>query len=178
MAIEKNDLCPCYSSHRHDSTEFAHRELTKRLQVLPAKLGGVLFTYAGGIILNLCRLLDCLGEAAANAGTDSRDTDHGFRVSDREVARLTRAQHHFDLGCCDSFGCDRYWTTWGRYQTPHSPRTAFGHRCCCAAPLMGMASVLAAMRLSAKMTDPQSANQFTGLVIVPTFMSHRIFGNY
>ncbi len=35
---------------------------------------------------------------------------------------------------------------------------------------MGMASVLAAMRLSAKMTDPQSANQFTGLVIVPTFM--------
>ena len=36
------------------------------------------------------------------------------------------------------------------------------------APLMGMASVLAAMRLSAKMTDPQSANQFTGLVIVPT----------
>ena len=38
------------------------------------------------------------------------------------------------------------------------------------APLMGMASVLAAMHLSAKMTDPQTANQFTGLVIVPTFM--------
>ena len=30
--------------------------------------------------------------------------------------------------------------------------------------------MLAAMLLSAKMTDPQSANQFTGLVIVPTFM--------
>ena len=28
----------------------------------------------------------------------------------------------------------------------------------------------AAMRLSAKMTDPQTANQFTGLVIVPAFM--------
>ena len=35
---------------------------------------------------------------------------------------------------------------------------------------MGMASVLAAIRLSAKMSDPQSANQFTGLVIVPAFM--------
>ena len=35
---------------------------------------------------------------------------------------------------------------------------------------MGIASVLAAIRLSAKMTDPQSANQFTGLVIVSTFM--------
>lgn len=38
---------------------------------------------------------------------------------------------------------------------------------------MGIASVLAAMRLSGKMTDPQSASRFTGLVIVPTFMGHR-----
>lgn len=38
------------------------------------------------------------------------------------------------------------------------------------APLLGVCSVLAAMRLSAKMTDPQSANQMTALVIVPAFM--------
>lgn len=42
---------------------------------------------------------------------------------------------------------------------------------------MGTASVLAAMRLSAKMNDPQPANQFTGLVIVPIFMiSIGVFG--
>ncbi len=38
------------------------------------------------------------------------------------------------------------------------------------APFMGMASVVAAMRLSAKINDPQAANQFTVLVIVPVFM--------
>lgn len=38
------------------------------------------------------------------------------------------------------------------------------------APLLGAASVLATMRLSAKMTDPQTANQFAGLVIVPFFL--------
>lgn len=38
------------------------------------------------------------------------------------------------------------------------------------APLLGVCSVLAAMRLSAKTTDPQSANQMTALVIVPVFM--------
>jgi hypothetical protein len=33
------------------------------------------------------------------------------------------------------------------------------------------------MRFSAKMTDPQAANQFTGLIIVPTFMlSIGVFG--
>jgi ABC-2 type transport system permease protein len=45
------------------------------------------------------------------------------------------------------------------------------------APLLGVASVLAAMRLSARMTDPQSANQLTALVIMPIFMlSVGIFG--
>jgi ABC-2 type transport system permease protein len=39
------------------------------------------------------------------------------------------------------------------------------------APLLGAASVLATMRLSAKMTDPQAANQFAGLVIVPIFLA-------
>ena len=62
------------------------------------------------------------------------------------------------------------WTTWGRYQTPLLPDRFWAVGVFLLAPLLGMASVLAAMRLSAKMTDPQSANQFTGLVIVPTFM--------
>jgi ABC-type Na+ efflux pump permease subunit len=62
------------------------------------------------------------------------------------------------------------WTTWGRYQTPILPDRFWVVGVFVLAPLMGMASVLAAMRLSAKMTDPQSANQFTGLVIVPIFM--------
>jgi hypothetical protein len=62
------------------------------------------------------------------------------------------------------------WTTWGRYQTPLLPDRFWAIGIVVLAPLMGMASVLAAMRLSAKMTDPQTANQFTGLVIVPTFM--------
>ena len=62
------------------------------------------------------------------------------------------------------------WTTWGRYQTPLLPDRFWLVGVVVLAPLMGMASVLAAMRLSAKMTDPQTANQFTGLVIVPTFM--------
>ncbi len=45
------------------------------------------------------------------------------------------------------------------------------------APLLGIASVLAAMRLSAKMTDPQAANQLTALVIMPVFMlSIGLFG--
>lgn len=62
------------------------------------------------------------------------------------------------------------WITWGRYETPLLPERFWLAGVFVLAPLMGMASVLAAMRLSAKMTDPQSANQFTGLVIVPTFM--------
>jgi len=62
------------------------------------------------------------------------------------------------------------WTTWGRYQTPLLPDRFWAIGVFLLAPIMGMASVLAAMRLSAKMSDPQSANQFTGLVIVPTFM--------
>ncbi len=37
-------------------------------------------------------------------------------------------------------------------------------------PLMGVGSVLATMHFSAKMTDPQAANQFTGLVIMPIFL--------
>lgn len=39
------------------------------------------------------------------------------------------------------------------------------------APLLGAASVLATMRLSAKMTDPQAANQLTGLVVLPAFFA-------
>lgn len=39
------------------------------------------------------------------------------------------------------------------------------------APLLGAASVLATMRLSAKMTDPQATNQLTGLVLVPVFLA-------
>lgn len=38
------------------------------------------------------------------------------------------------------------------------------------APLMCMAAVLATMRFSARMTDAQAANQFTGLVIIPIFI--------
>ena len=38
------------------------------------------------------------------------------------------------------------------------------------APLLAVGAVLATMRVSARMTDPQAANQFTGLVIVPTFL--------
>jgi ABC-2 type transport system permease protein len=62
------------------------------------------------------------------------------------------------------------WITWGRYETPLLPERFWFVGVFVLAPLMGMASVLAAMRLSAKMTDPQTANQFTGLVIVPAFM--------
>jgi hypothetical protein len=62
------------------------------------------------------------------------------------------------------------WITWGRYETPLLPERFWFVGVFVLAPLMGMASCLAAMRLSAKMTDPQSANQFTGLVIVPAFM--------
>ena len=60
--------------------------------------------------------------------------------------------------------------TWGKYQTPLLPDRFWVVGVFVLAPLLGAASVLAAMRLSAKMTDPQAANQFTGLVIVPTFM--------
>ncbi len=38
------------------------------------------------------------------------------------------------------------------------------------APLLGVTSVLAAMRVSARLTDPQAANQATALVIIPFFM--------
>ena len=62
------------------------------------------------------------------------------------------------------------WLTWGKYQTLLLPDRFWLVGVFVLAPLLGMASVLAAMRLSAKMTDPQSANQFTGLVIVPAFM--------
>jgi hypothetical protein len=62
------------------------------------------------------------------------------------------------------------WITWGSYETPLLPERFWFVGVFVLAPLMGMASVLAAMRLSAKMNDPQSANQFTGLVIVPAFM--------
>jgi ABC-type Na+ efflux pump permease subunit len=61
-------------------------------------------------------------------------------------------------------------TTWGRYQTLLLPDRFWAVGVFVLAPLLGTASVLAAMRLSAKLTDPQSANQFTGLVIVPTFI--------
>jgi ABC-2 type transport system permease protein len=37
-------------------------------------------------------------------------------------------------------------------------------------PLLGVGAVLATIRLSARMSDPQAANQFTGLVIMPAFM--------
>ena len=37
-------------------------------------------------------------------------------------------------------------------------------------PLLGAGSVLATMRISAKISDPQTANQFAGLVIVPAFL--------
>ena len=67
--------------------------------------------------------------------------------------------------------------TWGKFQTPLLPDRFWAAGVFVLAPLLGAASVLAAMRLSAKMTDPQSANQFTGLVIVPIFMlSIGIFG--
>jgi ABC-type Na+ efflux pump permease subunit len=38
------------------------------------------------------------------------------------------------------------------------------------APLLGIASVLVSMRISARVTDPQAANQATALVIIPVFM--------
>lgn len=62
------------------------------------------------------------------------------------------------------------WMTWGKYQTLLLPDRFWALAVFVLAPLMGTASVLAAMRLSAKMNDPQAANQFTGLVIVPIFM--------
>ena len=62
------------------------------------------------------------------------------------------------------------WMTWGKYETLLLPERFWFVGVFVLAPLLGMASVLAAMRLSAKITDPQSANQFTGLVIVPAFM--------
>jgi ABC-2 type transport system permease protein len=62
------------------------------------------------------------------------------------------------------------WITWGKYETALLPERFWFVGVFLLAPLMGMASVLAAIRLSAKMSDPQSANQFTGLVIVPAFM--------
>lgn len=62
------------------------------------------------------------------------------------------------------------WITWGSYETALLPERFWFVGVFVLAPLMGTASVLAAMRLSAKMSDPQSANQFTGLVIVPAFM--------
>ena len=62
------------------------------------------------------------------------------------------------------------WMTWGRYGTVLLPERFWFVGVFVIAPLMGMASVLAAIRLSAKMSDPQTANQFTGLVIVPAFM--------
>jgi ABC-2 type transport system permease protein len=37
-------------------------------------------------------------------------------------------------------------------------------------PLLAFGAVLATMRVSARMTDPQAANQFAGLVIVPAFL--------
>ena len=60
--------------------------------------------------------------------------------------------------------------TWGTYSTPLLPDRFWAITVFVLAPLLGTASVLAAMRFSAKMTDPQAANQFTGLIIVPTFM--------
>lgn len=59
---------------------------------------------------------------------------------------------------------------WGKYQTLLLPDRFWVVGVFVLAPLLGTASVLAAMRLSAKMNDPQAANQFTGLVIVPVFM--------
>jgi ABC-2 type transport system permease protein len=44
-------------------------------------------------------------------------------------------------------------------------------------PLIAFGAVLATMRVSARMTDPQAANQFAGLIIVPAFMLNlAIFG--
>lgn len=44
-------------------------------------------------------------------------------------------------------------------------------------PLLTVGAVLATMRVSARMTDPQAANQFGGLVILPAFLvSLAIFG--
>ena len=60
--------------------------------------------------------------------------------------------------------------TWGSYETALLPERFWFVGLFVLAPLMGMASVLAAIRLSAKMSDPQTANQFTGLVIVPAFI--------
>jgi ABC-2 type transport system permease protein len=62
------------------------------------------------------------------------------------------------------------WITWGRYDSALLPERFWFVGVFVLAPLLGMASVLAAIRLSAKMSDPQTANQFTGLVIVPSFM--------
>jgi ABC-2 type transport system permease protein len=39
------------------------------------------------------------------------------------------------------------------------------------APLLAFGSVLATMRVSARMTDPQAANQFASLVIMPVFIA-------
>jgi hypothetical protein len=45
------------------------------------------------------------------------------------------------------------------------------------APLLAFGAVLATMRVSARMTDPQAANQFAGMVIVPAFLiSLALFG--
>jgi ABC-2 type transport system permease protein len=45
------------------------------------------------------------------------------------------------------------------------------------APLIACGAVLATMRVSARMTDPQAANQFAGLIIVPAFLLNlAVFG--
>jgi hypothetical protein len=103
----------------------------------------------------------------AHMGTDEAITRFFLRNlvvtdSDRKVARLTRAQHHLTWAAAILAVVIVNWTTWGRYQTPLLPDRFWAIGVVVLAPLMGMASVLAAMRLSAKMTDPQSANQFTG----------------
>jgi ABC-2 type transport system permease protein len=38
------------------------------------------------------------------------------------------------------------------------------------APLVAVSAVLATMRVSARMTDPQAANQFAGMVVLPVFL--------
>lgn len=59
---------------------------------------------------------------------------------------------------------------WRRYGTLLLPDRFWVTGIFLLTPLLVVAAVLATMRFSAKMTDPQAANQFTGLVIVPGFV--------
>jgi ABC-2 type transport system permease protein len=59
------------------------------------------------------------------------------------------------------------WSRWGRLLVPD---WHWAIALCVLAPLLGGASVLATLRLSARATDPQAAVQTSGLFVVPAFL--------